>query len=296
MDDGRELMDELSQRKRVLLEEFLSCGKVQVYVDSTIEGVTLPADLMSQPQVVNHLSYEYSNEVFIIDELGVTVSLNHDDVRMICTLPWSCLYFLQSLADKSRGPNVGEVFIESLPHALLEQYGLTMRILTDEPVDDIPISRPIHTSPKVEKPIRFTRSPHRLDRGKKELESRASQDILDDQDDSDDNQKSLFSWVQGLEKIDDYINQSSEESGTQRQEQPSKTTPYEPSISYLLEEVVALAEEVRTQGKKQGQGHKSSSKRSALKMGREQNQQEGEHAPERGIFSLAKLKRDLDPS
>ena len=331
-------MDELSQRKRKLIEDFLSQGTVKVYVDSTVAGVKLPLHLMHQPQVAIHLSYEFGNEVFIIDDVGITVSLASDDVRMNCVLPWVCMYLIQSLTERHPTSDVSEVFLENLPHALLEDYGLTMRILRDEPTDDIPISRPLHSSsyPVDFKSDQFNPNLDRyleevahfkeitgygdlrhtsIDDDQHKFTHLSDQESWSDQDEQNSDQDIVFSWVQGLEKIDGYRGSSSDQRDAEvdgrdaevdgrDRERFSPLSHLEPTISHLLEEVIALAEEESRQKNRRGYQSRE------YKMPRRRRQserdhlpyharlelevKEGEHSPEQGIFSLAQLKRDLD--
>ena len=299
-------MDELSLRKRALIEDFLSQGTVQLYVDSTTEGVTLPQHLMGQPQVAIHLSYEFGNEVFIIDDLGITVSLASDDVRMICNLPWSCMYFMQSLAKDPTQPLASEVFLENLPHALLEDYGLTMRVFKDEPVDDIPISRPLHASshPVSLDSDRFNLKLMRFKEDMTEDDVSRRTQIQDDDFDDEALQDPILSWVQGLEKIEGYLNPpSKQENHSEHQSERGPTSPssrLDHTISYLLEEVIALAEEESRYQERQK--HSRGRRRQEIQdtrshhVGLELEINEGEHSPEHGIFSLAQLKRDFEPN
>ena len=291
-------MDEQPQRKRKLLLDFLSQGAVQVYVDSNVEGVKLPSHLMHQPQVAIHLSYEFGNEVFIIDDGGVTVSFSSGELKMICILPWMSIYFIQSLSEDHPRPDVSEVFLESLPHALLERYGLTMRVLRDEPHEDIPISRPLHASDYSVPHEREHTSRSRPDHPEDERRHQQTPSYLQIgvQEKAAD---PITSWVQGLEKIDDYIHSSPNELESDEPSPDQKralTNDLESTISYLLKEVVALAEEEARDREQSGrpQGATAAQDPQLRQVRIERELKEGEHSPERGIFSLAQLKKDFD--
>ena len=211
---------------------------------------------------------------------------------MICALPWMSIYFIQSLAKDHPNPGVSEVFLESLPHALLERYGLTMRVLRDEPHEHIPISRPLHASdyspPQEREPTSHSRTdPFEGERPQQDpahLKLGAQEDAT----------AQITSWVQGLEKIDDYIHVSPDELESDEPSIGQERAPLkdlEPQISYLLKEVVALAEEEA----RNRQGHGRSTRDHQPRQVRiERELEEGEHSPERGIFSLSQLKKDFD--
>ena len=133
----------LSARKREALSTRLADGRVQIRVDSTKEGVVLPPFLMDRVQVTLNLSYAFKPDVFVIDEEGIQVTLSFSGEKSLCILPWESLYFLHSLSPNGESVGDGEVFIESIPHDLLEHYGLTLRVMRDEE-EEIPITRPIH--------------------------------------------------------------------------------------------------------------------------------------------------------
>ena len=108
-------------RKKTALESRLRDGRVQVHLDSTIEGVILPDYLMGQVQVILNLSYGFKPEVFLIDELGVQVTLSFGGKKFLCVLPWACVYVMQTLDSKGTIAGESEIFIESLPTALVKK-------------------------------------------------------------------------------------------------------------------------------------------------------------------------------
>ena len=115
-----EEMTQLVSRKRSALESRLSEGRVQVHLDSTIDGVVLPEHLMGQVQVILNLSYGFRPEVFIIDDDGVQVTLSFGGQKFLCILPWVCIYVMQTLDAKGTIAGGSEIFIESLPAALVK--------------------------------------------------------------------------------------------------------------------------------------------------------------------------------
>jgi hypothetical protein len=120
MSNDEEMTHSVS-RKRTALESRLSEGRVQVHLDSTIDGVILPEYLMGQVQVILNLSYGFKPEVFVIDDHGVQIMLSFSGKKTLCVLPWSCFYVMQTLDSKGTIAGESEIFIESLPAALVRR-------------------------------------------------------------------------------------------------------------------------------------------------------------------------------
>ena len=122
-------------RKRSRLEEMLSEGRVQVHLDSTVEGVVLPEYLIGQPQVILNLSYAFRPEVFVIDDEGVQITLSFRGQKFLCVLPWPCMYVMQSLNTNGTVAGESAIFIESFPLALIEQVSeeLSEHLSDEEP-------------------------------------------------------------------------------------------------------------------------------------------------------------------
>jgi len=120
MSNDEEMTHSVS-RKRTALESRLSEGRVQVHLDSTIDGVVLPQYLMGQVQVILNLSYGFKPEVFVIDDHGVQITLSFSGKKTLCILPWSCFYVMQTLDSNGTIAGESEIFIESLPAALVRR-------------------------------------------------------------------------------------------------------------------------------------------------------------------------------
>ena len=127
-------------RKRAALEARLSEGRVQIHLDSTIEGVTLPAYLMDQVQVILNLSYGFKSEVFVIDDEGVQVTLSFSGKKFLCILPWACIYVMQKLDANGTIAGESEIFFESLPAVIVKQVPKGRQ--DDESDDPAPPSGP----------------------------------------------------------------------------------------------------------------------------------------------------------
>lgn len=134
---------ELSKRKRAELESRLAQGLVQVRLNSTIEGISLPDFLMDRVQVTLNLSYAFRAKIFEIDEQGVRVTLSFSGQPFLCVLPWDSFYFMQSLDQKREPSGRPELFIESIPEPVLAHYGLSMHIAEDEEEEELPLTRPM---------------------------------------------------------------------------------------------------------------------------------------------------------
>ena len=63
-----------NQQKRRRLSELLEQGKVLTYVNPSVEGVSLPEQLMDDDSVPLFLSYRFANEIFEVglNEVRVT--------------------------------------------------------------------------------------------------------------------------------------------------------------------------------------------------------------------------------
>lgn len=268
-------MDDLrTERKRDTLLDFLSRGVVLVYVDSTREGVALPRSLMDQPQVQLHLSYTFDNEVFTIDELGVRVSLTTQELKMVCMITWESVYFLQRLDVDGVGVSPGEVFIESVPHELLERYGLTMRVARDLPIQP----NDEESSPL---PWALTDTP--------DLGQRPGTLLSEDEvhSESASAPQAVSAWVQSLERLDDDPIEESE--GPLDARSPASEEPQqrdELSFSRIFDLISTVEDVVSSASRRVRRG--SSTHRSK----RARDLKEGEHDPERGIFSLARMRRE----
>ena len=267
MSKDDELM-KLSARKREALSTRLAEGRIQVRVDSTKEGVILPPFLMDRVQVTLNLSYAFKPEVFVIDEEGVQVTLSFSGEKSLCVLPWDSLYFLHSLSPNGESVGDGEVFIESIPHDLLEHYGLTLRVMRDEE-EDIPITRPIHAE--------YSDAPASDRSVSKDKDLSLEEELAE--------LSELRDWVRGLEHID------------KRRTYHKWPVPIE-----VIQEVV---EELDDRGlldpkpntsepsKSQGTKNHSRSREAKPKTQVRQERQasaEAEHTPERGIISLQRFQ------
>lgn len=267
MSTDNELMM-LSARKREALSTRLADGRVQIRVDSTKEGVVLPSFLMDRVQVTLNLSYAFKPDVFVIDEEGIQVTLSFSGEKSLCVLPWESLYFLHSLSPNGESVGDGEVFIESIPHDLLEHYGLTLRVMRDEE-EEIPITRPIHAdhndAPSSDRPA------------SKDKDSSLEEELAE--------LSELRDWVRGLEHID------------KRRTYHKWPVPIE-VIQEVVEELDdrglldpnrATSKSSRSEGSK-----KHSLSREARHKGQTRREQESraeaEHTPERGIISLQRFQ------
>ena len=255
----------LSKRKREAISTRLAEGRVQIRVDSSTEGVSLPPFLMGRIQVTLNLSYAFKPEVFIIDEEGIRVTLSFSGEKSLCVLPWESLYFLHSLSPNGESIGDGEVFIESIPRDLLEHYGLTLRVIEDEE-DDIPITRPLHLdSTRAE--IDHNRDVKASDRPSIEEELAELSELRD--------------WVRGLEHID------------KRRTYHKWPVPIE-VIQEVVEELDerGLLDSKHTHdqhhSKSDEKGHGDRQQKSSSRRSR--SEREGEHTPERGIISLQRFQ------
>lgn len=141
-----EVMSELSERKRSNLLDLLEKGKVQIRLNSNIEGVSLPDYLMNRIQVTLNLSYAFQPDIFDIDEDGIRVILSFSGQKTLCILPWDSVFFMQALDSTGNTNGVPEIFIESIPEEILEHYGLTIRVMEEDEGDEVPITRPLFTN------------------------------------------------------------------------------------------------------------------------------------------------------
>ena len=266
----------LSARKKEALSERLAEGKIQIRVNSSVEGVVLPSFLMNRVQVTLNLSYAFRPEVFILDDEGIQVTLSFSGEKSLCILPWESVYFVHSLSSSGESVGQGEVFIESIPHELLEHYGLTLRVMEDED-DEIPITRPIPYDPQ-------SSSTPDQSQTAKEAPSRLEEELAE--------LSELRDWVRGLEHID------------KRRTYHKWPVPLE-----VIKEVVEDLDErglLDPKDKKSVPPSRSSHenlqsrKRSALPKRRSaKTDSEAEHTPERGIISLHRFQEnhpDVDPT
>jgi hypothetical protein len=136
MSNDEEMTQSIS-RKRTALESRLSEGRVQVHLDSTIDGVVLPQYLMGQIQVILNLSYGFKPDVFVIDEHGVQIMLSFSGKKTLCILPWACFYVMQTLESNGTIAGESEIFIESLPATLVRQISRDHQDEDESAQDDI---------------------------------------------------------------------------------------------------------------------------------------------------------------
>lgn len=115
------MQEELNQNKMFALEESLSVGMTSVYLDSRVDGVSLPDHLMGQPRVILNLSYLFKCRVFDIDSAGVRASLSFGGKEFLCVIPWESVYLLH-LANPSEEDEQGALFWESIPDVMRSQF------------------------------------------------------------------------------------------------------------------------------------------------------------------------------
>lgn len=234
---------ELSKRKRAELESRLEHGLVQVRLNSTVDGVSLPEFLMYRVQVTLNLSYAFRAKVFVIGEDGVQVTLSFSGEPFLCILPWDCLYFMQSLDQKRNPSGRPELFVESIPEPVLAHYGLSMQIIGDDDEDeeDLPLTRPI---------------------------------LMEDLDNPEEIHQvlsELKDWAQSLEKID--------------------TKDRDHKWPFPLEVIYEVVEGLESQHivTEESDTSEAAHQRQLTKA---QEEQEGEHTPEKGIISLIRFQRE----
>ena len=238
---------ELSKRKKAELESRLEHGLVQVRLNSTVDGVSLPEFLMYRVQVTLNLSYAFRAKVFVIDEDGVQVTLSFSGEPFLCILPWDCLYFMQSLDQKRKPSGRPELFVESIPEPVLAHYGLSMHIVGEDDEDeeeDLPLTRPI---------------------------------LMEDLDDPEEIHQvlsELKDWAQSLEKID-----------TKNRDHK---WPFPLEVIYEVVEGLE-SQHIFTEKSDQGEESEATQKR---RLAKSQEEQEGEHTPEKGIISLIRFQRE----
>ncbi len=262
----------LVARKRKSLSAKLDEGRIQVRVNSCVDGVILPDFLMNRVQVTLNLSYGFQPEIFVIDDDGVQVSLSFSGEKVLCVIPWESLYFIHSLTTSGESAGDGEVFVESIPQELLEHYGLTIHIMEDDE-EDIPITRP----------FREPLAAHE-DTDEISLEEEIAE------------LSELRDWVQSLEKIDhrrakhhwpvpiEVIREVVEELDTQGLLDPDRAARSSKPDSVP-----------RDGGRAQSVSNVKRERRFDLTSRRSKTDREGEHTPDRGIFSLRRSQTP-DPS
>ena len=241
----------LSIRKRAELESRLAHGLVQVRLNSTVEGVSLPEFLMHRVQVTLNLSYAFRAKVFVIDEQGVSVNLSFSGEPFLCILPWDCFYFMQSL-DQSRNPTGRpELFVESIPEPVLAHYGLSMHIVGDDEdeEEELPLTRPI---------------------------------LMEDLDDPEEIHQvlnELKDWAQSLEKID-----------TKNRDHK---WPFPLEVIYEVVEGLEAQHLITERDEDDEEDVLNKSRDTQQKrQAKVQEEEEGEHTPEKGIISLIRFQRD----
>ena len=112
-----------NQQKRRRLSELLEQGKVLIHVNPSVEGVSLPEQLMDDDSVPLFLSYRFANEVFEVGLNEVRVTLIFSGVQTLCILPWPSIFYISLATD----PEDASLFFADFPPALLSQ-----RILDEE--------------------------------------------------------------------------------------------------------------------------------------------------------------------
>jgi hypothetical protein len=242
----------LSVQKRAVLEARLEDGLVQIRLDSNISGVVLPDFLMDRVQVTLNLSYAFRSDVFVIDEIGVRITLSFSGRKFLCVLPWSSLYFMQSLDAQREVVGEADIFIESVPKGILEHYGLTMHVIKDKDVDEIPVTKPIfdYTSDRD-----LTSEPLEV--------------------------SELKNWAETLEYID---------TKSREHKWPLPLEVIYEVVEEL--ESRGLLDEEGTPPSDQSAHRQTQSSRFELMSKRFQVDEEGEHTPERGIISLKRFQED----
>ena len=149
--------DTESDLKRAVLEEKVTQGITQLHVDSTVEGVELPEHQLGLIQLVLNLSPKLLDRMSF-DQDALRVILSFGGVKSNCTIPWSAIYFMRSLNRFGEQIGDGTLFAESIPEALLEQYGLTIRVVEhkDQRDEEPPITRPYSPQSSPEEQVQTT--------------------------------------------------------------------------------------------------------------------------------------------
>jgi stringent starvation protein B len=89
----------------------------QVVLNTRAEGVSLPAHLMGQEQVVLNLSYAFRLRVFELNADAVRASLSFGGQEFECVLPWESVYLIRPASGESEGA----MYLEAMPPALRAQ-------------------------------------------------------------------------------------------------------------------------------------------------------------------------------
>lgn len=134
----------ISQVREALITR-LDQGITQLHVDTTREGVDLPESQRGLVQLVLNLSPQMLDRMSL-DEDALRARLSFGGVRSPCVIPWEAVYFMRSLDRFGAQVGQGELFAEFIPEALLDQYGLTMKVFQpereQEASEDPPITQP----------------------------------------------------------------------------------------------------------------------------------------------------------
>lgn len=99
-----------------VLEEYLDRGKVLIAIDSNVDGVVLPQNLMNSIQVKLNLSRSFQTNIFEIDDEKIIVDLSFGGVRVVCVIPFRSIYYIASVDDHLNGVDI----LENMPIELLE--------------------------------------------------------------------------------------------------------------------------------------------------------------------------------
>ncbi len=106
-------MSKLPPKDEVLLE-LLRHGSVFVHLDPRLEGVTVPAWLAEQPQLVLQLGYDLPIPIddLEVDAQGWRATLSFNRSPFLCTVPWAAVF---ALVDEE---GLGMLWPDSLPEEL----------------------------------------------------------------------------------------------------------------------------------------------------------------------------------
>jgi len=111
---------------------FIDLGVVTVTVDTRVPGVSVPASLAGQPNLLLNFSYRYHIPDFAYDDDGVRATLGFDDGDFMCVLPWASIYMMVSNATR-------ETFIapEHFPEELRIAIGKMVELGELDDPDDL---------------------------------------------------------------------------------------------------------------------------------------------------------------
>lgn len=128
----------VKEDKKGHLERLLQFGTVMIFVDSRREGVTVPPEHQSNPQLPLNLDYAFEIPDFKILEDRVEVSLSFNKKDFFCLLPFASIYGVRSIP-------AGEfvVFFDDVPAELLSTLPPQTPLPAEEKKPEDPETKPI---------------------------------------------------------------------------------------------------------------------------------------------------------